>query len=132
MKSSEQMMHCSSLSSTSVICVTTSAFWALAFSFSSCHKTAQHHSSVLDSSIHCLSSPGSIKYTREGGGILHHMASCFSVPLTLLVHTGTVCRHMPVGMSGEFTFYVVLNAVDVETHTVSMSDGSIAARVEHF
>ncbi len=41
MKSSEQMLHCSSLSSTSVICVTTSSFWALAFSFSSCGRRLQ-------------------------------------------------------------------------------------------
>lgn len=39
MKSSEQMMHWSSFSSTSVTCVTTSSFWALAFSFSSCKNT---------------------------------------------------------------------------------------------
>lgn len=42
MKSSEQMLHCSSLSSTSVICVTTSSFWALAFSFSSCGRRLQN------------------------------------------------------------------------------------------
>lgn len=38
MKSSEQMMHWSSFSRTSVTCVTTSSFWALACSFSSCKK----------------------------------------------------------------------------------------------
>jgi len=42
MKSSEQTLHCSSLSSTSVICVTTSSFWALAFSFSSCGRKSNY------------------------------------------------------------------------------------------
>lgn len=47
MKSSEQMMHWSSFSRTSVTCVTTSSFWALAFSFSSYEKKDEEKNKVL-------------------------------------------------------------------------------------
>lgn len=51
MKSSEHMMHWSSFSRTSVTCVTTSSFWALAFSFSSCKNKW-----IIDAKPNCAKS----------------------------------------------------------------------------